>query len=134
MKKELAQQHIEQHLDEADNLIGFFFAVQPFKIWLFFLIGPLAVLSMKYYFVAVTDNGMTFHHLNWLGKFAANDHFAYDEIECVKIGKGWIQRPMKFKFINGRKLTLKATIKGVERVAKLTDSLQQHFQSRIKPG
>ncbi len=51
------------------------------------------------------------------GKFIGHDFFAYDEIENVQIGWGLIQRPMKFKFKNGRIMKIKAALKGVERVA-----------------
>ena len=46
MNKEQAQEHIEQTLKENDTLIGFFQAISPPKIWMFFIIGPLAILSM----------------------------------------------------------------------------------------
>lgn len=132
MHKEAAQNHIEENLVPGDSLVGFFYALQPFKIWLFFLIGPLAVFSMKYHFVAVTQKGITFHRLNMLGKFSDSDSFEFNEIESVKIGKGLLQRPMQFKFANGRKLALKAQLKGVEKVAKLTDAVQKHIEHNIK--
>ena len=87
---------------------------------------------MKYHFVAVTQKGITFHRLSMLGKFSDSDSFGYDEIESVKIGKGLLQRPMKFKFANGRKLALNAQLKGVEKVAKLTETVQRHIERNIK--
>lgn len=131
MKKETAQEHIKLNLIEGDSLISFFQAVQPIKIWLFFLIGPLAVLSMKMYFLAVTEKGLYFHRLSLLGKFNGFDFFAYDEIESVVIGKGVLQRPMKFQFRNGRTLKIKAQLKGVEKIAKLTSEAQQHIELNI---
>jgi len=131
MKKEKAQEHIVSNLADNDSLVGFFYAQQPFKIWLFFIIGPLAVLSMKYYFIAVTTKGVHFHRLNILGKFADNDFFKFAEIENVKIGKGIVQRPMKFNFNNGRSIKIKAQLKGVERVAKLTENIQKHIENNI---
>lgn len=131
MKKEQAQEHIELHLTDGDSLISFFQAIQPFKIWLFFLIGPLAVLSMKTYFLAVTKKGLYFHRVNLLGKFSGMDFFAFDEIENVAIGKGILQRPMKFRFRNGRTLKVKAQLKGVEKIAKLTTEAQQHIEQNI---
>ncbi len=131
MKKEEAQTHIELHLTEGDSLISFFQAVQPFKIWLFFLIGPLAVFSMKTYFMAVTKKGLYFHRLNLLGKFSGMDFFPFDEIESVAIGKGILQRPMRFQFRNGRKLKVSAQLKGVEKIAKLTAEAQQHIEQNI---
>ena len=131
MKKERAQEQIVSNLADNDSLVGFFYAQQPFKIWLFFIIGPLAVLSIKYYFIAVTTKGVHFHRLNILGKFADNDFFKFAEIENVKIGKGIVQRPMKFNFNNGRSIKIKAQLKGVERVAKLTENIQKHIENNI---
>ncbi len=132
MNKEKAQEQIEKKIDQDDILVGFFYAQQPFKIWLFFLIGPLAVLSMKYYFVCVTKKGIHFHRLNLLGKFANHDFFKFEEIENVKIGKGILQRPMKYQFKNGQSLILKAQLKGLEKVAKLNEATQQHIEKNIK--
>lgn len=132
MKKENARQHIEQYLEPGDSLVGFFQAIQPFKWWLFLLIGPLAVLSMKYHFVAVTRKGVTFHRLNLLGKFAGQDAFAFTDIESVKIGKGILQRPMTFRFHNGRKLYLKGQLKGVEKVAKIDETTQRFIEDNIR--
>jgi hypothetical protein len=42
MKKELVHEHIEKNMEPNDTLIGFFYAISPPKIALFFLIGPLA--------------------------------------------------------------------------------------------
>lgn len=42
MKKEQAKKYIEEQLNEGDNLIGFFQAVSPPKIWLLLIIGPLS--------------------------------------------------------------------------------------------
>ncbi len=132
MKKEEIRQHIEQHLKPGDSLVGFFQAIQPFKLWLFFLIGPLAVFSMKYYFVAVTQQGISFHRLSLLGKFAGQDDFAYADIEKAKIGKGMLQRPMRFFFKNGRKLYLKGQLKGVEKIAKLDEATQRFIEEHVR--
>jgi len=75
MNKEAAKAHILKNLMSGDSLVGFFIAQQPFKLWLFFIIGPLAVFSMKQYFIAVTQKGIHFHRLNLLGKFASDDFF-----------------------------------------------------------
>jgi hypothetical protein len=131
MNKFDAQKNIEKYIEPGDSLIGFFYAQQPFKIWLFFLIGPFAVFSMKHLFVAVTKNGIHFHRVSLLDKFIQGDFFNYNEIEAVKIGKGMLQRPMRFKFKNGRNLKIKAQLKGVEKVAKLTDDTQKHIEANI---
>jgi hypothetical protein len=132
MKKEKAKEYIEENLNEGDDLIGFFQAVSPPKIWLFLLIGPLFVLSMRMYYLAVTKKGISFHKLSLLGKFKEHDFFEFGDIESVKIGKGLLQRPMKFTFKNNRKIKVKAKLKGVENVAKLLPEVQQHIESNIK--
>lgn len=131
MNKEQAKEYIEENLNEGDSLIGFFQAISPPKIWLFLLIGPLFFLSMRTYFLAVTEKGISFHKLSLLGKFKEHDFFEFGDIESVKIGKGLLQRPMKFVFKNNRKLKLKAQLKGVEKVAKLLPDVQQHIESNI---
>lgn len=107
-------------------------AQRPFKIWLFFLIGPLAVLSMKSYFVAVTSKGLHFHTLNLLGKFSQHDFFSYNEIDSVKIGNGALQIPMKYTFSNGRKLKIKAQKKGMERVAKIDEKTLEFLKKNVQ--
>lgn len=131
MNKYQAKEHIDRHLQDGDDLIGFFQAVRPPYLWLVLLIGPLFVLSMRIYVLAVTERGIAFHRLSMIGKFKGYDFFEYSEIESVKIGKGILQRPMKFKFKNGRKLTVKAQLKGVEKVAKLSPEVQRHIEQNI---
>ena len=131
MDKDKVKQHIQKHMEQDDVLIGFFYTQQALKIWLFVLIGPFAAFSMKFYFVGVTKKGIHFHRLNLFGKFADHDFFKYDEIENVKIGKGLLQRPMKFQFKNGRNLKLKAQLKGVEKVAKLNEVTQVYIENNI---
>ena len=131
MTKEEAHQHIQEHLETDDTLKGFFTAIEPAKLWLFLLIGPLAFLSMKQYFIAVSENGIYFHKMGFFGKFTTHDFFTFKEIENVKIGKGLLQRPMKFLFKNGRSMKIKAQLKGVEKVAKLTEEIQEHLEKNI---
>lgn len=131
MNKIEAQQHIDKYIEPGDPLVGFFYAQQPFKFWLFFLIGPFAVLSMKHLFIAVTQKGLHIHRLSMMGKFTQGDFFNFSEIENVKIGKGILQRPMTFTFKNGRKIKIKAQLKGVEKVAKLTENTQKCIEANI---
>jgi len=49
----------------------------------------------------------------------------------VKIGKGMLQRPMKFTFKNGRNIYIKAQLKGLEKVAKLDEATQKHIERNI---
>ncbi|MBF4437304.1 hypothetical protein ERJ77_23040, partial [Vibrio anguillarum] len=69
--------------------------------------------------------------LSLLGKFKEHDFFEFSEIESVKIGKGLLQRPMKFTFQNNRKITVRAQLKGVGKVAKLLPEVQQYIESRM---
>ena len=131
MNKEQAKKYIEENLNDGDSLIGFFQAVSPPNIWLFLLIGPLFILSMRTYFLAVTEKGISFYRLSLLGKFKEHDFFEFGDIESVKIGKGLLQRPMKFTFKNNRKIKVKAQLKGVEKVAKLLPDVQEHIESNI---
>ncbi|MDO2950012.1 hypothetical protein M8828_16660 [Aeromonas simiae] len=131
MNKEQAKKYIEENLNDGDSLIGFFQAVSPPNIWLFLLIGPLFILSMRTYFLAVTEKGISFYRLSLLGKFKEHDFFEFGDIESVKIGKGLLQRPMKFTFKNNRKIKVKAQLKGVEKVAKLLPDVQKHIESNI---
>jgi hypothetical protein len=132
MDKFKASSHVKENLIENDTLIGVFQAQEPFKIWLFFIIGPLAVLSMRINIIAASDKGMYFHRLNFFGKFTDFDFFTYQEINQVKIGKGWLQRPMVFLFFNGRKLKVKAQLKGVNKIAKLSDKVQRIIEQKIQ--
>ncbi len=134
MNKEKAQQHIESNVQNGDSLIGFFQATALPKIWLFFLIGPFAMLGMKFYFLAVTQRGVSFHRMNLLEKFKDHDFFEFDEIDSLSMGKGLLQKPMRFKFKSGRKLRVKAQLKGVEKVAKLTPEVQQHLEKNTRPA
>ena len=131
MNKSQVEVHVKDSLEGDDSLIGFFQAMQLPKIWLYFLIGPLAFLSMKTYFVAVSKRGLYFHRLNLLGKFKDYDFFEFNEIDSVKIGGGILQRPMTFQFKNKRKIKIKAQLKGVEKVAKLTPEVQQYIENNI---
>ncbi|MEJ2610707.1 MAG: hypothetical protein P8179_11630 [Candidatus Thiodiazotropha sp.] len=131
MKKEKAKEYIEANLSDEGSLIGFFQAVSPPNYWLLILIGPLFILSMKQYFVAVTEKGIYFYRLSLLGKFKEHDFFEFNEIESVKIGKGLLQRPMEFVFGNNRKIKIRAQLKGLESVAKLSPDVQQHIENNI---
>ena len=132
MKIEEAKQHIENHLQEGDELVGFFSAQSPFPIWWVLLLGPLGILFLKAYFVAVTKNGINFHRLTLWGKFKDDgDFFNFDEIENVKIKGGVVQRPMIFTLKNGTKIKVKAQIRALAKVANLTEETQKHIEENI---
>jgi len=131
MRKEQAEMHIIANMQKSDELVGFFQATTPIRIGLYLLIGPLAALSMKQYFVAAGKKGMYFHRLNMWGKFKDYDFFSFTEITSVQFGKGMIQRPVTFQFNNGRSLKLKAQLKGLEKLAKLKEDVQKHIEACI---
>ena len=132
MKKEEAEEHILNSIDNDDELIGFFTAQGPFPIWWFLLLGPLGAFFLKYYYIGVTQKGISFYRLSIMGKFKdEGDFFPFSEIESVKIKNGFLQRPLIFTLENGTKIKIKAQIKGVERVAKLSDEVQKHIENNI---
>lgn len=131
MHKDKALAHIKKDLASEEELIGFFQAQGAFRLWLFFIIGPLAVLSLRQYFVAVTNKGIHFHLLNILGKFSQHDFFSYDEIKKIEIGKGMLQIPIKFFFEN-KKLKIKAQKKGFERVATVDEKTLDYIKNNVK--
>ena len=132
MNKEELQEYIEENLVEDDTLIGFYQAQVPMKFWLFFVVGPFAALSMKFYMVAVSEKGVYFHKLSLWGKIAQSDFFAYNEIEGLQIGKGMLQRPMTFFFDNTRKLYLRGQLKGTSKVAKFEPQVQEYLEQHIE--
>jgi len=131
MVKEKAHKYISENIGSDEELIGFFQAVQPFKIWLFFIIGPLAVFSMKFFFLAVTNKGVYFFRLNYFDKFVTKDLFLYREIKSLEIGKGMLQRPMKFTFANDKVVKVKAQLKGVDKIAKLLPETQEYLEKQF---
>lgn len=132
MNKEEAKGYIAKRLSTGDELVGFFTAQGPFPIWWFLLLGPLGALFLKTYYVAVTNKGINFYRLSLMGKFKDDgDYFGFDEIESVKIKSGMMQRPMIFTLNNARKVKIKAQLKGLERVAKLTEETQKFIEKNI---
>jgi len=132
MTKEEAKIHIEKSLEKDDELIGVFTAQGPFPIWWFILIGPLGAFFFKFYYIGVTQKGISFYRLSLMGKFKDDgDFFKFSEIESLKIKGGFTQRPLIFTLKNGKKVKIKAQIKGLDRVAKLTEKVQKHIENNI---
>ena len=130
MHKDEAQKHIEKHLAEGDELIGFFQATYMPSFWWFFF-GPLVAAGMRIYFIGVSKQGLYFHKLTLTSKFRDADFFRYDEIESAKVGGGFTQRPMVFRFTNGKKLKVKGQLKGFDRIAKLTPEVSDYIRTNI---
>ena len=133
MHKDQAREHIEKDITEGDELIGFFQATYFPRFWwlLVVLVTPIAVLTMRIYFVGVSKQGLCFYKLTFMGKFCDADFFKYDEIDSVKVGRGFLQRPMVFRFMNGRKLRLKGQLKGLGKIAKLTPEVSDYIGNNI---
>ena len=131
MHKDEVQKHIEKHLAEGDELIGFFQATYTPSFWWFVLVGPLMFAGIRTYFIGVSKQGLYFYKLTLMGKFREADFFKYDEIESAKVGGGILARPMVFRFANGKKLKVKGQLKGIEKIAKLTPEVSDYIRSNI---
>lgn len=132
MKKDDVKMEIMKNFNQDEQLVGFFIAQSRPAFWLYFLLGPLTALSMKMYYVGVTNKGVHFHKLNFLGKFSQHDFFSFSEIQNVKVGKGLLQTPMQYTFTNGKKLKLQAQKKGLEHVAKIDDQTVAYIAEHTK--
>ncbi len=133
MIKEHAKQYILQSLNIDDVLIGFFQAQNPVAWWMFLVLGPFALLYSKTFFVAISNQGVYLYKFSVSGRFIMEDFIPYEELAHVKIGRGFMQRPISFIFNNGIIIKLRAQIKGVEKVAKLDSVTQKHIERSIKP-
>ena len=133
MHRDQARERIEKDITEGDELIGFFQATYFPRFWwlLVVLVTPIAFLTIRYYFVAVSKHGLCFYKLTFMGKFRDADFFTYDEIESAMVGGGFLTRPIMFRFINGRKLKLKGQLKGVDKIAKLTPEVSAYIVNNI---
>lgn len=129
-KEKIKNEFILPRLKQGEELIGFFQAsYTPSRGWLF-LIGPLIFIGMRIYYVAVTNQGLHLHKLSFFGKPENYNFFSYAEISKIKLGKGFLQAPLQLVFSNGRKLVLKAQLKGEEKVAKLDDQTREFLLSK----
>ncbi len=127
MKAEKVLEYINNTLDESDELIGYFFG-QEFNIGIYLIFGPLSMLKMKRYYIAVSQNGVHFHRVNLLEKICQSDFFSFDEIDEIKISKkGVIQKKIEFTFKNGRSVKVKSPIKGVKSAALFTPAIEEFF-------
>lgn len=132
MNKSKANEYILNTMESDDKLVGFFMAQGSFPTLWFFIIGPLAALMLRQYYVAISEKGVYFIKLNPLGKPSNTDLMSFAEIEYVKIGKGMLQRPILFRFANGKKLKVKAQIKGTKSVAVLTPEVQTYLENNVQ--
>ena len=132
MKKEqMRDEQILPNLKSNEELIGFFQAQYMASYWWFLLVGWLVFFTLRYYYVGTTDKGIHLHKLSFWGKPDNYDFFSWDEIEKLEFKDGFLQAPLKLKFKNGRKLKLKAQLKGVEKIAKLDEKTKVFLLSKI---
>lgn len=132
MKKDIAQAHVENHLQPGEELIGFFVAQKRVNFLMYMLMGPLAAFTMKFYYVAVTSAGIHFHRVNMWDKFAEHDFFNFEDIAGLKMGGGMLQKPLSFEFKNKRKLKIHAQLKGINNVATIDDKTIQHLNDKVE--
>lgn len=133
MKKEKVEQHITAILGENETLESYFLAQELHRRW-FLLLGPLAALTLRSYYIAVTSEGVHFHRVDLRDRIAMSDFFSYSEITAVNVKGGMLQKPLRFSFSNGRTLKVKAQVKGVASVPKLTAETETILLSRVEGG
>jgi len=99
-KEQIKEELIIPKIGSGEELVGFFQATSMPSFWWFFLIGPLVFLNTRTYYVAITNLGIHLNKLTFFGKPAIHAYFTWDEIENLKLGKGILSMPLKFKFSN----------------------------------
>lgn len=126
------EDRIRQDLEPGDDLLGFFLGQIPFKFWWFLLVGPIAVLGMKTYYIAASQRGMHFYRMNIIGQIEQHDYFNYDAIRVLEIKSGMLQLPLRFEFKNHNELKVRAQKKGAKKIPKLTDELIETLKGKLK--
>ena len=134
MRNETAKRHIDDHLEPGDSVVGWFGGVSWPRLWVWFLLGPLAVLGLRQWFIAVSHRGVYFHRISLIAKPEGYDFFRYDEITECDVGRGYLNKPMRFLFNNNRRLKVRAQSRGLKHVPKLTPEVQEHLVQRVQRG
>ncbi len=111
--KNLDAVRLQVPLNQGEEYVGAFLSRSKIKWVWFFVIGPLAALSMKQYQIMVTNQRVCFGKLSMFGKVSGVDKFAFNEIESASFKKGMITYNIKFKFRNGKLLNLDANHKAL---------------------
>ena len=96
---------------EGESYVGAFMGRTGIKWGWFFLIGPLAVCTMKQYQVVVTDKRIIFGKLSLFGTPTAIDQFTFNEIRAIIMKKKMLAYKIGFVFNNRRRLDLDANHK-----------------------
>lgn len=115
-------QRLNRHLERframrllapGEEYVGAFFGrTQVGLIW-FFVMGPLALLTMRQYQVVMTDRRIFFLRISILGKSTGVDAFTFDEIEEASFIKGVLTYKIFFRFNHGRTLWLDSNFKAL---------------------
>lgn len=129
-KIEFETQLLRPKLKQGEEIIGFFQAMNLPSIGLHLLVGILAALSTKTYYIAVTNQGIHVYQLTLLGKLDVYKFIAYSDITNIKIGTGFLQAPFEIILQSGEKVRVKAKIKGLEAIAKLDDKTKAYLLSK----
>ena len=132
MNKDDAKTELEKNLPEGEQLVGLFMAMTFPNFWWYVLVGPLAALKIKTYFVGVTNKGLHLHQLNLAGKFSLHRYIPFNEVLSLKLGRGFMKIPMRYTLSNGEIIKLNAQKVGVERVAKIEANTIAHLKQQIK--
>ena len=131
MRKNEVRKYIEDDLVLKDSLVGFFEAQTPANHWLGLLLGFGALVTKKYYYISVSNKGVSFYQRGGLGKIKGKEFIEYGKIETVKFGGGILGRPINFKLKSGKHIKLLAQLKGIESVSVITEKLQKHIQKNV---
>jgi hypothetical protein len=100
-----AAEKVQEMLKENEEIKGEFIANCMPPLYWYFIIGPLAAVMMKQYWITLTDKRMFFTRLNMLQKPLVTDDFNYESIsKSITTGKV-LTRTMTFE-LNGKKLKL----------------------------
>jgi hypothetical protein len=128
-KEKIKNELVLPNLKQGEKLVGYFQAQYLPSHWWLLLIGPLWGLCIRFYVIAVTNQGLHLHKFNLLGKPDIYNFFPSAEITSLYLGGGVMQAPLQLSFANGRKLRLKAQLKGVDKIAKLDDTTREFLLS-----
>ncbi len=120
MNKVAIQQYVTDNLQPNDELIESFLAIKRPNMFYIVLFSWIAIFSLRYYVIAVSQRGIYFHKLNFFGRFSSTELIEYQDIEHVTIGLGFVQKTFHVYFKNGRQLKLKAAFRGARRGLKIT--------------
>jgi len=135
-------QRLNRHLERframnllapGEKYIGAFFGRTQVELVWFFVMGPLALLTMRQYQVIATDQRIFFLRVSLLGKHTGIDAFDYNEIEEASFVKGLLAYKIFFRFKHGRTLWLDANFKALVAVEGLLfdEVLKNHLERAI---